>query len=136
MSPRGVARTVAVRATATTARRNVVEMTVPAVAVATPGKGHSQARAVANANLSLPLRIWSGSGNKDMTKEQNAVDVNSACIRKSEPASQDSGMPSCQSLAVNDSMSHWRVSANAAQAGRRVKSRCGSRSMMAARRQP
>jgi hypothetical protein len=58
MSPRAVARTVAVRATVTVARRNVVETTVPAVAVATPGKGHSQARAVANANLSSPLRIW------------------------------------------------------------------------------
>jgi hypothetical protein len=46
-----------------------------------------------------------------MPKEQNAVDVNSACIRKSEPASQTAV---CQSLAVNDSMSHRRVSANAA----------------------
>jgi hypothetical protein len=68
----------------------------PSVTFATLEYGHGQVRAVASANLSLPLCIWSDSGNKDRPREQNAVDVDCACIRKCRPESQGSGI-----LAVN-----------------------------------
>jgi hypothetical protein len=74
MSSHAAARTVAVFAKATMARRMAVEKIVLSVAAVTPGKGHDQA--VASANVSLPLRIWY------LGKEQNAVEANSACIRR------------------------------------------------------